>query len=70
MGLNWAEVVPVFLGAEGEGVVGIVIASLRQLPRTALVRAEHCEVVGGVQLLDCPHPRKQRGGLMLVMLPS
>ena len=63
-------VVPAPFGAEGEGAVGIVAASLRQLPQTPLVRAEQCEVGGGVQLLDRPHPWQKRGGLMLVMLPS
>ena len=38
--LGCAVAVPVPFGAGGEGVVGVVAASLGQLPRIALVRVE------------------------------
>ena len=61
---------PGLFGVEGEGAVGAVAASCRQLPQTWLVRVDQREVGARVQLRGRPRPQQKRGGLVLAMLPS
>ena len=67
---KWVVVGPGLFGVEGEGEVGAVAASCRQLPQTWLVRVDQREVGARVQLRGRLRPRQKRGGVVLAMLPS